>query len=41
MDAAAVSLCRDNDMPVIVLNIRRPGAILAALRGERIGTLVT
>jgi uridylate kinase len=41
MDAAAVSLCRDNDLPVIVLNIRRPGAILAALRGERIGTLVT
>jgi len=41
MDAAAVSLCKDNDLPVIVLNIRRPGAILAALRGERIGTLVT
>jgi len=41
MDAAAVSLCRDNALPVIVLNIRRSGAILAALRGERIGTLVT
>lgn len=41
MDAAAVSLCRDNGLPVIVLNIRRSGAILAALQGERIGTLVT
>ena len=41
MDAAAVSLCRDNGLPVVVLNIRRAGAILAALRGERIGTLVT
>jgi len=41
MDAAAVSLCRDNRLPVIVLNIRSAGAILAALRGERIGTLVT
>jgi uridylate kinase len=41
MDAAAVSLCRENDLPVIVLNIRQPGAVLAALRGERIGTLVT
>jgi uridylate kinase len=41
MDSAAVSLCRDNDLPVIVLNISKPGAILAALRGERIGTLVT
>jgi len=41
MDAAAISLCRENDLPVIVLNIREKGAILAALRGERIGTLVT
>ncbi|MDT8435930.1 MAG: UMP kinase [Gemmatimonadota bacterium] len=41
MDAAAMSLCRENQLPVIVLNIRRPGAILSALRGERIGTLVT
>ena len=41
MDSAAVSLCRDNELPVIVLNIRNPGAILAALQGQRIGTLVT
>lgn len=41
MDAAAISLCRENDLPVMVLNIREPGAILAALRGQRIGTLVT
>lgn len=40
MDATAVSLCRENSLPVIVLNIRRRGAILAALQGERIGTLV-
>ena len=40
MDAAAVSLCKENDLPVIVLNIRRSGSILSALRGERIGTLV-
>ncbi len=41
MDAAAMSLCRENNLPVIVLNIRKPGAILSALQGERIGTLVT
>jgi uridylate kinase len=41
MDSAAVSLCRDNELPVIVLNIRKPGAILDALQGKRIGTLVT
>ena len=40
MDAAAISLCKDNSLPIVVLNIKRPGAILAALRGERIGTLV-
>ncbi|MEE8594992.1 MAG: UMP kinase [Gemmatimonadota bacterium] len=40
MDAAAVSLCKENDLPVIVLNIRRPGAILSALRGDQIGTIV-
>lgn len=40
MDAAAVSLCKENDLPVIVLNIRKPGAILSALQGDQIGTLV-
>ena len=41
MDAAAISLCRENNLPVIVLNTRKRGAILSALRGERIGTLVS
>ena len=40
MDAAAISLCKENSLPIVVLNIKRPGAILAALQGERIGTLV-
>lgn len=40
MDAAAVSLCKENDLPLIVLNIGRGGAVAAALRGERVGTLV-
>jgi uridylate kinase len=41
MDAAAVSLCRDNDLPLVVLNINERGALAAALRGERRGTLVS
>ncbi len=41
MDGTAISLCKDNNLPVIVLNIGRSGAVLAAVRGERIGTLVT
>jgi uridylate kinase len=40
MDAAAVSLCRDNGLPIVVLNINEKGALAAALRGEPRGTLV-
>ena len=41
MDTAAVSLCRDNRLPIIVLNIEKEGAIASALRGESVGTLVS
>ena len=41
MDGTAVSLCKENNLPIIVLNVRTPGAVLAALRGEPVGTLVT
>jgi uridylate kinase len=40
MDAAAISLCKDNGMPIIVLNIQRQGSVGAAIRGETVGTLV-
>jgi len=41
MDAAAVSLCRENDLPIIVLNLEDQGAVSAAIRGDRVGTLVS
>ncbi|MFW5947741.1 MAG: UMP kinase [Gemmatimonadota bacterium] len=41
MDAAAVSLCRDNGLPIIVLNIEEPSAVVSAIRGEEVGTLVS
>jgi len=41
MDAPAVSLCKDNKLPIIVLNLGERGAVGAAIRGERIGTLVS
>jgi uridylate kinase len=41
MDAPAVSLCKENDLPIIVLNLEERGAVAAAIRGERIGTLVS
>jgi uridylate kinase len=41
MDAAAVSLCRDNDMPMMVFSMREPGNIVRVVQGEPLGTLVT
>ena len=41
MDAAAVSLCRDNDLPIIVLSLEDQGAVRSAIHGDRIGTLVS
>lgn len=40
-DATAISLCRDNSMPIIVFDLMTEGNIARAIAGERIGTLVT
>jgi uridylate kinase len=40
MDAAAFSLCMENDIPIIVFNIFKKDEILRVLRGEPVGTLV-
>jgi uridylate kinase len=40
MDAAAVALCRDNNIPIVVFNIRQPGNLAAVLRGEGTSTIV-
>lgn len=41
MDAPAVSLCKENALPIIVLNLEDRGAVVSAIRGDRIGTLVS
>jgi uridylate kinase len=41
MDGPAVSLCKENDLPIIVLNLNESGSVAAAIRGEAIGTLVS
>jgi uridylate kinase len=41
MDHTAISLCKANDLPVVVLNIQKPGAVVAAARGKRVGTLIS
>jgi uridylate kinase len=40
MDATAITLCMDNRMPILVLNLTRPGSIVAAASGEPIGSIV-
>jgi len=41
MDAPAVSLCKENGLPIIVLDLSRTGAVAKAIRGGSIGTLVS
>jgi uridylate kinase len=41
MDSTAVSLCMENHLPILVLNLWDPQSLLAALRGDPVGTLVT
>jgi len=40
MDATAMSLCRDNDMSIVVFNVNTPGNLMRAVRGEAVGTVV-
>jgi len=40
MDATAMSLCRDNNMPIVVFDVTMPGQMLRAVAGEAVGTLV-
>lgn len=40
MDATAISLCMDNNLPILVFDMTQPGNVLRAIQGEDIGTLV-
>jgi uridylate kinase len=41
MDATAVSLCMDNNLPIVVFDLSGEGNVARVIRGERIGTLVS
>lgn len=41
MDAAAISLCMENDLPIIVFNIGKSGNFASVVEGAKLGTLVT
>ncbi len=40
MDTTAISLCMDNNLPIVVFNLNKPGNLLRLIKGERVGTLV-
>ena len=40
MDSTAASLCKDNDIPILVFSVENPDNIFAAVCGEEVGTLV-
>ena len=40
MDAAAISLCRDHNLPVVVFNLQKPGNIKRVICGQPVGTIV-
>jgi uridylate kinase len=41
MDATALSLCMDNDLPIIVLDLWQPGSLERAVMGEKVGTIIS
>lgn len=41
MDATAITLCMDNNLPLIVFNLTEPGNLRRVVQGEKIGTMVT
>jgi uridylate kinase len=41
MDIAAVSLCKDNGLPMVVFSMRKRGNILRVVQGEKLGSMVT
>jgi uridylate kinase len=41
MDSTAVSMCKDNNLPVIIFNMNQSGNILRVVSGEKVGSLVT
>jgi len=40
MDSTAITLCMDNDLPIIVLNLWQEDALMRAVQGENVGTLI-
>jgi uridylate kinase len=40
MDMTAFTLCQENDLPIIVFDMNKPGNLLDLVNGEKVGTLI-
>jgi uridylate kinase len=40
MDATAISMCRENNLPIVIFNLNQHGNIQRVVMGERVGSLV-
>lgn len=41
LDSTAISLCMDNELPILVLDLWQPGALVSAISGARVGTMIS
>ena len=41
MDLTAITLCKENNMPIIVFNMNKPGNLMRLIQGENVGTIVS
>jgi uridylate kinase len=41
MDSTAISLCQENNLPIVVFNLNVPGNIKRVVQGEKVGSLVS
>ncbi len=41
MDTTAISLCKENNLPIVIFNLNRPGNIRRVITGEKVGSLVS
>ena len=40
MDSTAITFCMDNDLPIVVFDMSRPGSLRAIVEGHTVGTIV-
>lgn len=41
MDLTAITLCRENSLPILVFNMNKKGNLLKLIQGEKVGTIIS